>query len=517
MGELIFKPQFVQKGVGPHLLDWAYASDENWDAFHSNITSSDEGVKISDTEGKKEFGIDVRWNVEGFGYIYITADNGGEFYELPGSGQSRMLNLNFELAKSRVLRNRRRVVKHSQNGWTLSHELKSLLDLSEDLFSDAQKVLSDDAKCGELSQRALYYAMTASEKLELEKAEFDIAGRGFRNDFFFGCDGKSYFQMSKNLFMERFAEVFNYGMITYVVNGDAEMGLFEPNEGELNFAHRDLLFQDFRKHGITVTGRPLFWFHGWVTPDWLRQKSYDELLKYVEKHTRDVINHYGDGMYAWEVVNEIHDWANAHELTPEQNVELTKFACDVARDAAPKVHRMINNCCPYAEYVQLKQWAGRGNPPAKYPQRTPWQFTRDCVEAGVDFTLLGQQMYFPYRDLQDIIILLERFEQFGKPLQLSEVGVSSGPTEETINNGRLGFPAEPHIWRRPRDEELQADWMEAVYTLAYSKPFIEAAVWFDFLDTYAYIRNGGFLRSGRRPEKKPVFNRLLKLQEKWKR
>jgi hypothetical protein len=60
-------------------LDWAYASDENWDAFHSNIMASKEGVKISDTEGHKKFGIDVRWNVEGFGYIYITADNGGEF------------------------------------------------------------------------------------------------------------------------------------------------------------------------------------------------------------------------------------------------------------------------------------------------------------------------------------------------------------------------------------------------------------------------------------------------------
>ena len=89
-GELIFKPIIVQKGRGPHLLDWAYASDEHWDAFHSNITASNEGVKISDTEGTQKFGIDVRWNVEGFGYIYITADNGGEFYELPPRETARV-------------------------------------------------------------------------------------------------------------------------------------------------------------------------------------------------------------------------------------------------------------------------------------------------------------------------------------------------------------------------------------------------------------------------------------------
>jgi hypothetical protein len=98
-GELIFHPYFIQKGHGPHLLDWAYASDPNWDAFHSNITSANEGVKISDTEGTKKFGIDVRWNVEGFGYIYITADNGGEFYELAPAGKSSTLSLNYELAR----------------------------------------------------------------------------------------------------------------------------------------------------------------------------------------------------------------------------------------------------------------------------------------------------------------------------------------------------------------------------------------------------------------------------------
>src|SRR5574341_717648 len=98
-GELVFRPHFVQSGHGPHLLDWAYASDVNWDAFHSNITSSNEGVKISDTEGTKKFGIDVRWNVEGFGYIYITADNGGEFYKLPPAGKSSTLNLNYEFRK----------------------------------------------------------------------------------------------------------------------------------------------------------------------------------------------------------------------------------------------------------------------------------------------------------------------------------------------------------------------------------------------------------------------------------
>jgi hypothetical protein len=86
-GTLAFRPYFVQKGRGPHLLEWAYASDTSWDAFHSDIASTQSGVMISDTEGKGKFGVNVRWNVEGFGYTFITADNGGEFYELPEPGK----------------------------------------------------------------------------------------------------------------------------------------------------------------------------------------------------------------------------------------------------------------------------------------------------------------------------------------------------------------------------------------------------------------------------------------------
>ena len=65
---------------------------------------------------------------------------------------------------------------------------------------------------------------------------------------------------------------------------------------------------------------------------------------------------------------------------------------------------------------------------------------QDLVDAGVDFTITGQQMYFPYRDLQDTIILIERLEKFGRPVQLTEIGASSGPTKDSINTGQLGMP-----------------------------------------------------------------------------
>jgi hypothetical protein len=42
---------------------------------------------ISDAAGVERFGINTRWNVEGFGFIFITADNGGDLYSLPDVGE----------------------------------------------------------------------------------------------------------------------------------------------------------------------------------------------------------------------------------------------------------------------------------------------------------------------------------------------------------------------------------------------------------------------------------------------
>lgn len=509
-GTLRFVPYLVQSGRGPHLLDWAYATDMEWDSFKSDIAVTSDGVHISDSAGRKRFGINVRWNVEGFGYLFLTADNGGLGYELPPAGKTEVLNLNFELAASRVARNRRRLVLHKTSGWTPSRACEAMVAVAEGYLDDASRARSDGTRCGVLAQTSLLYALRASEMIELEKAEFDIARRGVRSDFFVGCDARGYFQMDVELFLSLFPQLFNYATIThYLISGVFED--FEPEEGKLQFDLRDALFRQLRSRNITVEGRPLWWSYKTVTPDWLRKKSYDEVRKYVERHVRTVVSHYGDGMYAWEVVNEFHDWANECRLTRDQIIEVTRLACDVARDTAPRVKRLINNCAPFAEYVQLGKMTELE---AFYPQRTPFQFVKELKEAGVDFDITGIQMYFPYRDLADTCILIEKFESIGKPIQLTEVGASAGPTDESVKSGRLQISYEPYVWHRPWDEELQADWAEGLYTYAYSRNMIEAANWYDFVDPFSWIPGGGLIRSPK-GERKASWDRLIKMKERW--
>ena len=509
-GKILFKPYFVQKGVSPNLFEFIMTIDENGDAFHSDIKLTSDGITIGNTEGRKKFSISVRWNVEGYGYLFLPADNEGNFYELPKTGELG-LNLNYELAKTRVYRNQQRKTKFETDGWKESAELKYHIDLSQELLNVAARNVNSNQRCAELSQRSLIYSTIASEMIEIEKVRFDISKNGKRDNFYFGCDSRGYFQMeSPELFMERFNGAFNYATVTHYLKGDFID--FEPEEGNKQFGERLRLIHQLRKNGITVEGRPLFWTHYWVTPDWLRNKSYPELLKYVERHVREVVGFYKDEIQVWEVVNEMHDWSNELHLNQEQLIEVTKLACDVARYTNPKIRLLINNCCPFADYVQKKLWY---ETPAKFPQRTPHQFTKQLIEAGIDFDVIGVQVYFVHRTLTETLQSIERYEGMGKAVQLAEIGApSNGITKEFWETDE-DFSQKPYEWRRHWDEELQADWLEYTFSYAYSKKFIEAANWYDFVDPYSFLKTGGIFRSPK-GEKKAAYDRLISLQNKWK-
>ncbi|HEY6907152.1 MAG TPA: endo-1,4-beta-xylanase [Ignavibacteriaceae bacterium] len=511
-GELLFKPYFVQDGRGPHLYSLAWATDKEWDTFYSDIHVDDnKGVLISDIKGTDKFGINVRWNVEGFGWTNITADNNGEFYTLPSAGKSVELNLNYELCGSRVVRNRSRLKKFSDEGWKPSPEVLMFVNLSEQFHEDAKKNYSDNEKCAGLSQKGLLYAIRGSEKMELEKAGYDILQKGRRDDFFIGCDARAFYQMYQDKFLELFPAIFNYANITFVAKGDGMMSDYQSGPAQINPETRELLINKLNERNVKCQERLLFWFHDCCIPDWLRNMKYDELLKYAEKLTKETMRTFGDKLYAMEVVNELHDWANELQLDHDQITELVRLINDVAKSEAPDVKRTINNCCPFAEYVQLNSYSGS---PAKYPQRTPYKFSKDLIEAGIDIDILEQQMYFPYRDLQDSIMMIEKLASLGKPMQISEIGCPGGPTNKSVKLDTVKLPVEPYLWHQPWDEHIQADWLEDIYTLIFSKPYIHAGNWFDFVDPYSYMENGGLLRSPE-GEKKEAYLRFEMLKKKW--
>jgi endo-1,4-beta-xylanase len=502
----VFRPYLPQ---GMPDMTWAYASDADVEPFKSAISVERDGIVVPDSV-KQRFAVNARWYSPGFGYLWLCADNGGKCYSLEDG--EKTFNLNLEFAKSRVTRNREVRARYEKDGTRFSPEVVHLTALSEELLADAQKKTGDGEKSAALADRSLYHALWAGEKIELEKARADIQQKPRKDTVYFGCESRQMVWAKSVDWQQRFPDLFNFATITHY-NYDTWYEPFEPSEGRYNWGIKDDILNFLEEKGITPQGRPLFWFSKSVTPDWLRDKNFDQLKKYVVKHTQDLVSHYGDRVLQWEVINEYHDWANVHNHTPEQISEIVRLACETTKQVNPKVVRILNNCHPWEDYVARGRMGRQME--ANRPLRTVRKYLHDCINAGAEFDVVGIQIYFPQRDLSDIARLIERLSVFGKPIYITEIGASSNLIAPNPSGAVNQTGDEPYAWHRPWDEELQADWLEQVYTLWYSKPNIKAINWYDFSDFRPFIVNGGLVREDCSPKRS--FFRAKELLASWNR
>ena len=490
-------------------LSFVYAADEVEDPFKSSIEIRKEGIIVPEDFGARRFSVNARWYIHGFGYVWLSADNGGRYFTREEASRAGSFNLNFEFARSRVARNKAVLARYQKEGTNFSSEVRHLTAVSEEFLNDAVRSLGNGERAARLSDRSLRYALEAGETIELEKARSDIERFKNPRPVSFGCESRQYIWARSEEFVKRFTEVMNFATVTHYV-WDSWYELFEPREGVYNWGIKDNIVSWLAEHNIAIQGRPLFWFHPTVTPDWLKNKSFDELKRYIDKHTYDLVTHYGDKVLQWEVFNEYHDWANIHNHTPDQITALTRQALDRTKEINPKVVRILNNCCPWAEYAARGRMARMD---ASRPLRSPRRFLSDLADAGVEYDVLGIQIYFPQRDLSDIVRLLERLAVFGKPIYITEIGASSNLFTQSPSGAITAASGEPYSWHRHWDEELQADWLEQVYTIYYSKPFVKAINWYDFSDFRPFIANGGLVRED--SSAKQSFHRLKSLLASW--
>jgi GH35 family endo-1,4-beta-xylanase len=492
----------------PH-PDFVYATDEQEDPFRSAIALTRDGVVVPQEFGDRRFSVNTRWYVKDFGWVWLAADNAGELYTRSALAAGRVLNLHLEIARSRIARNRSVSGRYERDGTVFSAEVSNLMAASEELLAESLKKEAVGEEAARLADRALTNALWAGEKIELERARDVIARRMRADTVWFGCETRQFIWGKSEDTINRFVELFNYATITHYV-WDTWYELFEPREGYYNWGIKDNIAHWLSRYGITLEGRPMYWPHPSVTPEWLKKKDFEGVKKYLERHARDLVLHYGDRVLHWEVVNEMHDWANIHHFSPEQITQLVRLACDTTRATNPRVTTILNNCCPFAEYVARGR---QSREDAKRPLRSPRQFIQDLVEAGVDFDVLGIQVYFPQRDLSDIVRLIERLEVFDKPIYITEIGASSNLHAPTTSGAVTADPAEPFAWHRHWDEGLQADWLEQVYTLYYSRTSVKGIHWYDFSDFRPVLIKGGLVREDATP--KESYYRLKQLLSSW--
>jgi endo-1,4-beta-xylanase len=462
-----------------------YASDLHFEPMRRHSEIKSDGTVVIEVPGEGS-ALHARIEVPDFGNVWVMADNCGEGY----NAADEPLDFMLEAAKSRLSD-----VENIIQMGDFSPECAAHRDACREFLEIAEK--SD--KAAHFHLKALSHALWAGEYAIVERARQIIAERPRRDGFLFGCNAFAY--SGDTPYARYFKEVLNFGTLPFYLRR------LEPEEGKPKYDRIDNILEWCERVGITPKGHPLWWGHEAGIPPWLEGVTWQDAQKHCERVVGRSVERYRDSIQIWDVINEAHDWANGLNLTQEQEVEITRICCDTARSKNPDATTIVNNCCPFGENAaDARVHLG----PVYDKVFTPLSYLDALMEAGVEFDVIGVQIYFPARDMLSISKLLDEYARFGKPVHITELGVRCAEAEQPAGRESEQLRRTHGDWHYPWCEKVQADWMEWFYTMAYARDEIEAITWWDFRDP-AFIRTSGFLYEDETP--KEIYFRLRALRE----
>ena len=415
-------------------------------------------------------------------------------------------NLNVELARFRLMK-----VIQKQEDWNLfdfpkADKFTARFKEAQSLFTDALGKLDQPVEAAGLADQALAIALDLSEQLSGFHGELLINRRRSSNSFvrhIFGCRVDSSVQNSR--YRESIAGNFDYAVVPM------SWKQLQPEEGTFNTDALDEWVETLSRKRVPIIAGPLIDLNEGQVPDWLFiwEHDFDTLREMAYEFVQKVVHRYRKAVAVWNVASGFHT-NRALTLNFEQAIELTRLLVAHVKNMLPQARTLITITHPFGEY--------HARPMASVPAML---YAEMVAQAGINFEAFGLEMEMGVpapgrylRDLFQVSCMLDRFSTIGRPLFLTAVGSPGRNTSDATDSseGRLD-PAMGGRWHRPWDPQLQAEWMEAVYRVALSKPFVESIAWANLADMGQTLPGGGLLDDMLQP--KPVWERLHKMREQF--
>lgn len=445
-------------------------------------------------------GVSLLWDVDKLGSFMLETTRLAD--------RSAPYNLNVELARSRLMR-----IVQKQEDWNLfdfprAEKFIAQFREAQALFAEALGKLHVPEEASVLADKSLAMSIPLSEELADFHCDLLLNRRKQANGFarhIFGCrvDSTVRNQRYKDIACEQF---------DYVV---LPMGWkqLQPEEDQFNTESLDDWVELLTRKRIPIVAGPLINLTDGEIPDWLFiwEHDYDTLRELAYEYVQKVVHRYRKAVSVWNVVAGLHANSNFH-LSFEQIIELTRLLVSQVKTIIPNAKTLVTVSQPYGEYHAQ---GVTGVPPMLYAEMV--------AQSGVNFEAFGVELEqgIPAsggltRDMFQVSSLLDRFSTIGRPVFLTAVGAPDRHVADSSDRseGKLD-PAKAGYWKRPWDPALQAEWVEQVYKLALSKPYVESVAWGNLADINHSVPGGGLMDDMFRP--KPVFQKIHLMREQFRR
>lgn len=464
------------------------------------------------------------WPTTGYGKLLLRADNAGKGYQSPRAGDAQVLLLNLELARTAVAGLVRRQEMLAEGHAEIAAVQAALAD------AEKQK---DRAACAKAADQVLSDALALRDRLELAHARASIAAAR-EGTLTIALNGIGKEDVEKTTVrIEPVSYDFLFGVYEGTDAGPKVIAQVQPlgfnyatvlpawgwsENPKLQKQTLDLRFgiSQFRKLGMTVKAHGVVWLQSYgILPEKAYAMDPDALQTALLAHEAAMLEAFPEDFGIWEVMNEP---ATTNVLNlPETTMReiLTKSAEQIRGVNRPG---LVNSPHEFSYGAKYLIYTTANQPRDDYPQ-TYSAFLTSLAEKGqldaVD--IIGLQCYPGFHLNEDqfggqqgpaytpshLLDTLDHYVRFGKPLHI---------TEFTLPNT---YGAEWHsgYWKAPWTPELQADYAEAVYTLAYAHPQVHSITWWDVAAANPAVIGGSLLDAKGKP--KPVLDRLAGLLKTW--
>lgn len=193
---------------------------------------------------------------------------------------------------------------------------------------------------------------------------------------------------SSNSFSEIAAQEFNY----VTAENEMKWQFLQGSENNFTFNQADNIINWATQRGIKVKGHCLVW-HSQL-PQWVAQQTgKDKVLGIMKKHIETVMGHFGNKVYAWDVVNEA--IATDSDIG-EGNARMrnTVFYNEIGPDYIEQAFRIARD---YADNNNMKEMKLYYNDYSIDADNDKSKFARvmikDLVDKGVPIDGVGFQMH----------------------------------------------------------------------------------------------------------------------------
>ena len=221
------------------------------------------------------------------------------------------------------------------------------------------------------------------------------------------------------------------------------------------------------------------------TPGWVLQKynTPQGVMRQLEKRFASLATRYRDRIPDWEVTNETLGWETLNRHRP--------FAGSVFYDHPDAVEWSFRTAEKYFPYNRLiinddtdACWMR-----FRYNRSAYFMQIERALQRGARIDAIGMQFHFFFRreeeeriaaylyDPKRIYAVLDQYATFGRPVQITEITLPCySPAEE--------------------DEAIQEELLRNLYSMWFSHPAVEAAIYWNTTDGYAYQAEPGDMTAG---------------------